>query len=40
MGRACDEAGFFWWEDPFRDGGVSRFAHRKLRQLVKTPLLQ
>jgi L-alanine-DL-glutamate epimerase-like enolase superfamily enzyme len=40
LGRACDEAGFFWWEDPFRDGGVSRFAHRKLRQLVKTPLLQ
>lgn len=39
-GRACDEANFFWWEDPFRDGGVSQFAHRKLRQMVKTPLLQ
>ncbi|MBM3457643.1 MAG: mandelate racemase [Armatimonadetes bacterium] len=40
LGRACDEAGFFWWEDPFRDGGVSCFAHRKLRQMVRTPLLQ
>lgn len=40
LGRACDEYGFFWWEDPFRDGGVSAFAHRKLRQLVRTPLLQ
>ncbi len=40
VGRACDEAGFFWYEDPFRDGGWSRFAHRKLRQFIKTPLLQ
>jgi len=40
LGRACDEAGFFWWEDPYQDGGVSQFAHRKLRQMVKTPLLQ
>ena len=40
VGRACDEAGFFWWEDPYADGGVSHFGHRKLRQLVKTPLLQ
>ena len=40
LGRACDEAEFFWWEDPYQDGGVSQFAHRKLRQMVKTPLLQ
>jgi L-alanine-DL-glutamate epimerase-like enolase superfamily enzyme len=40
VGWACDEERFFWWEDPFQDGGVSAFAHRKLRQLVKTPLLQ
>ena len=40
VGWACDEERFFWWEDPFRDGGISAFAHRKLRQLVKTPLLQ
>jgi L-alanine-DL-glutamate epimerase-like enolase superfamily enzyme len=40
VGRACDEEGFFWWEDPLKDGGISAFAHRKLRQLVKTPILQ
>ena len=40
VGRACDEAGFFWFEDPFKDGGISQFAHRKLRQMIKTPLLQ
>jgi len=39
VGRVCDEEGFFWYEDPFRDGGISQFAHRKLRQLIKTPLL-
>jgi L-alanine-DL-glutamate epimerase-like enolase superfamily enzyme len=39
VGRACDEAGFFWYEDPYRDGGISQFAHRKLRQLIRTPLL-
>jgi len=40
IGRACDEAGFFWYEDPYRDGGVSQHGHRKLRQLIETPLLQ
>ena len=40
VGRACDAAEFFWYEDPFRDGGISQFAHRKLRQLISTPLLQ
>ena len=40
VGRACDEQRFFWLEDPYKDGGVSIFAHRKLRELIKTPLLQ
>ena len=40
VGRACDEARFFWYEDPFKDGGISQFAHKKLRQLIRTPLLQ
>ena len=40
LGRACDEFNYFWYEDPFKDGGVSVHAHRKLRQLIKTPLLQ
>jgi L-alanine-DL-glutamate epimerase-like enolase superfamily enzyme len=39
VGWACDEARCLWYEDPYRDGGISQFAHRKLRQLIKTPLL-
>jgi L-alanine-DL-glutamate epimerase-like enolase superfamily enzyme len=40
VGRACDDERFFWLEDPYKDGGISQFAHRKLRQLIRTPLLQ
>jgi L-alanine-DL-glutamate epimerase-like enolase superfamily enzyme len=40
VGRACDEADFFWYEDPMEDGGISAFAHAKLRGLIRTPLLQ
>ena len=40
VGKACDEAGYFWLEDPFRDSGVSAFAHRRLREKIKTPILQ
>jgi L-alanine-DL-glutamate epimerase-like enolase superfamily enzyme len=39
VGRACDEGGYFWYEDPYRDSGVSAFGHRRLRALLKTPLL-
>lgn len=39
VGRACDKAGYMWYEDPFRGGGFSRFAHVKLRELIKTPML-
>lgn len=39
VGRACDDAGYFWYEDPFRDSGVSAFAHKRLRERLKTPLL-
>ncbi len=39
VGRACDEGGYFWYEDPMRDCGTSAFAHRKLRSLIRTPLL-
>lgn len=39
VGRACDEANYFWYEDPYRDCGKSAFAHRKLREMVRTPLL-
>jgi L-alanine-DL-glutamate epimerase-like enolase superfamily enzyme len=40
VGRACDEQGFFWYEDPYRDGGISQHSHRKLRQMLDTPILQ
>ncbi len=39
VGRACDEANYFWYEDPYRDGGVSAFGHKRLREKLKTPLL-
>jgi L-alanine-DL-glutamate epimerase-like enolase superfamily enzyme len=40
VGRACDEQGYFWYEDPYRDGGVSQHAHRKLARKLDTPILQ
>jgi len=40
VGRACDDAGFFWLEDAYRDGGTSAFAHKRLREKIRTPLLQ
>lgn len=39
LGKACDEAGFAWYEDPGRDTGASQFAHKRLREMIKTPLL-
>ena len=39
VGRACDDANFFWYEDPYRDNSMSAFAHKKLREMLKTPLL-
>ncbi len=39
LGLACDEVGCIWYEDPFRDSGVSAFAHKRLRERLATPLL-
>jgi L-alanine-DL-glutamate epimerase-like enolase superfamily enzyme len=39
VGQACDEAGFFWYEDPYSDEGQAAFAYQKMRSMVKTPLL-
>jgi L-alanine-DL-glutamate epimerase-like enolase superfamily enzyme len=39
VGRACDEAGCFWYEDPYRDASVSAFGHARLREKLRTPLL-
>jgi L-alanine-DL-glutamate epimerase-like enolase superfamily enzyme len=40
VGRACDDAGFFWYEDPYAEGGTASFPHEKLRGMIRTPLLQ
>lgn len=40
VGRACDAGNYFWYEDPMRDAGTSMHAHRKLRQMIKTPILE
>jgi len=32
VGRACDEANYFWYEDPYRDSGVSAIGHQRLRE--------
>jgi L-alanine-DL-glutamate epimerase-like enolase superfamily enzyme len=39
VGRACDEANYFWYEDPFLDTGTAPLAHRRLREKLRTPLL-
>lgn len=39
VGRACDDLGFFWYEDPYRDASSSAFSHKRLRELIKTPLM-
>ena len=39
VGRACDEANFFWIEDPY-ESGQSELGHQRLREYVSTPLLQ
>ena len=38
-GRACDEAGYFWYEDPYRDTGGAVEGHKRLRERLTTPLL-
>jgi L-alanine-DL-glutamate epimerase-like enolase superfamily enzyme len=40
VGKACDEQDYFWYEDPFRDAGISQHAHRKLSERLDTPILQ
>ena len=39
VGPACDEADYFWYEDPYRDSGVAPEGHKRLRERLKTPLL-
>ncbi|ACQ81795.1 Mandelate racemase/muconate lactonizing protein [Beutenbergia cavernae DSM 12333] len=37
LGRACDDVGAFWLEDPMR--ADAPFAHRILRERIRTPVL-
>ena len=37
VGRACDEAGFLWYEDPFRDSGVSAFSASQAAPVHQDP---
>lgn len=39
VGRACDDNLCFWYEDPYRDSGVSVVGSRMLRENLRTPLL-
>lgn len=39
VGRACDEVGCLWYEDPYRDSGIAAHGHRMLREKLATPLL-
>lgn len=39
VGRALDEASFLWYEDPMKDGGISGQAYRRLRQMIRTPIM-
>ena len=39
VGKACDDLGFFWYEDPYRDASSSAHAHKRLRDFIRTPML-
>jgi L-alanine-DL-glutamate epimerase-like enolase superfamily enzyme len=39
LGRVLDEYGYFWYEDPYADTGISSTGHRRLRERIRTPLL-
>ncbi len=39
VGRACDDLGFFWYEDPYRDASSSAVAQKRLRDFIRTPML-
>lgn len=39
VGRACDEGGYLWYEDPFMDAGWSPHAARQLKENLRTPLM-
>lgn len=40
VGRALDEENYLWYEDPYRDGGISMHAHQRLCEELDTQVLQ
>lgn len=40
VGKACEDAGFKWFEDPLRPLGIGIYAHRQLREALDIPILQ
>ncbi|WP_411035583.1 enolase C-terminal domain-like protein [Shinella sp. BYT-45] len=40
VGKACEEAGFRWFEDPLRPLGVGIHQHKALREALDIPILQ
>ncbi|MBL23130.1 MAG: mandelate racemase/muconate lactonizing protein [Rhodospirillaceae bacterium] len=39
IGKVCDECDYYWYEDPYADGGISIHGHQMLKQHVSTPIL-
>jgi L-alanine-DL-glutamate epimerase-like enolase superfamily enzyme len=39
VGKICDEYDFYWYEDPYKDGGVSINGNQVLSQKLSTPIL-
>jgi L-alanine-DL-glutamate epimerase-like enolase superfamily enzyme len=39
VGKVLDEHDYYWYEDPYADGGISINGHRRLKEHVKTPIL-
>jgi L-alanine-DL-glutamate epimerase-like enolase superfamily enzyme len=40
VGKACEDAGFKWYEDPLRPLGIGIHAHKQLREALDIPILQ
>tara|TARA_B100000767_G_scaffold270537_1_gene294451 strand:+ start:9001 stop:10191 length:1191 start_codon:yes stop_codon:yes gene_type:complete len=39
VGKVCDEYNLYWYEDPYKDGGVSINGNATLAQSLSTPIL-
>ena len=39
VGQVCDEVNCFWYEDPYKDSGVSVTGQQRLRERLSTPIL-